>query len=53
VAGRPDIVEEARGAVAEILAAHQPPPMDEAMADHLAALVDRAAGTGARSSSGR
>jgi len=52
-AGRPDIVEEARGAVAEMLAAHRPPPMDEAMADHLAALVDRAAGTGVRATSGR
>ena len=43
-AGRPDIVDEARRAVAETLAAHRPLPMDEATARELAALVDRAAG---------
>ena len=42
-AGRRDIVDDARRAVAETLAAHRPLPMDEATARELAALVDRAA----------
>jgi len=42
-AGRPDIVDEAGRTVADTLAAHQPLPMDEMTARHLAALVDRAA----------
>ena len=42
-AGRPDIVDEAERTVADTLAAHQPLPMDEMTARHLAALVDRAA----------
>ena len=46
-AGRPDIVDEARQRVVDLLAAHEPLPMDEAMARHLATLVDRAAIAGA------
>jgi Trimethylamine:corrinoid methyltransferase len=44
-AGQPDIVGEAERTVADTLAAHQPLPMDEATTRHLAAFVDRAAGT--------
>ena len=51
--GRPDIVDDARHAVAETLAAHRPLPMDEATARELAALVDRATGTGDHATKGR
>jgi len=51
--GRPDIVDDARRAVTETLAAHRPLPMDEATARELAALVDRAAGTGDHATKGR
>jgi len=51
--GRPDVVDQARRAVAETLAAHRPLPLDEATARELAALVDRAAGTGAQATKGR
>ena len=53
-AGRPDIVDDARHAVAETLAAHRPLPMDEATTRELAALVGRAAaGAGAHATKGR
>lgn len=52
-AGRPDIVDDARRAVAETLAAHRPLPMDEATARELATLVDRAAGGGSHATKGR
>jgi trimethylamine--corrinoid protein Co-methyltransferase len=53
-AGRPDIVAEARLAVAETLASHRPLPMDEATAREVAVIVDRAAaGTTAASTKGR
>jgi len=42
-AGRSDVVDDARRAVEETLAAHRPLPMDEATARELAALVERAA----------
>ena len=42
--GRSDIVDDARRAVAETLAAHRPLPLDEAAARELRHLVDRAAG---------
>jgi len=41
-AGRADIVGDARLAVADLLAAHRPPPMDEAVARELATIVARA-----------
>ena len=54
VAGRPDIVDDARRAVADTLAAHRPPPMDEAIVRELATIVDRAsAGAGAHAAGGR
>jgi len=46
-------VDQARRSVAEALAAHRPLPLDEATARELAALVDRAAGTGAHARKGR
>jgi trimethylamine--corrinoid protein Co-methyltransferase len=52
-AGRPDIVDDARRAVAGTLAAHRPEPLDEATARALAALVDRASGSGAHPAKGR
>jgi trimethylamine--corrinoid protein Co-methyltransferase len=56
-AGRPDVVDEARRAVAATLAAHQPQPLDEATARELARIVERAAAvdgaTGARATKGR
>jgi trimethylamine--corrinoid protein Co-methyltransferase len=52
--GRPDIVDDARRAVDETLAAHRPLPLDEATARELRHLVDRAAaGAGARPTKGR
>ena len=42
-AGRPDVVEEARQKVADILATHETPPYDDDVARELAALVARAA----------
>ncbi len=53
VAGRPDIVDDARRAVDETLAAHRPLPMDEAAARELAVLVDRAAGGRGHATKGR
>jgi trimethylamine--corrinoid protein Co-methyltransferase len=41
-AGRPDIVDDARRAVAETLATHRPPPLDEAVARELQRIVMRA-----------
>jgi trimethylamine--corrinoid protein Co-methyltransferase len=41
--GRPDVVDEARLAVAETLAAHRPLPLDESVARELRTIVDRAA----------
>jgi trimethylamine--corrinoid protein Co-methyltransferase len=52
-AGRPDVVDDARRAVEQTLAAHRPLPLDEAPARELAALVDRAAGTAAHATKGR
>jgi trimethylamine--corrinoid protein Co-methyltransferase len=52
--GRPDIVDDARRAVAETLAAHRPLPLDEVAARELRHLVDRAAaGPGAPTTKGR
>ncbi len=52
-AGRPDIVDDARRAVAETLAAHRPLPLDEATERALDALVDRAVGITTHATKGR
>jgi trimethylamine--corrinoid protein Co-methyltransferase len=52
-AGRLDIVDDARRAVAETLADHLPLPMDEATTRELAALVDRASRPGDHATKGR
>jgi trimethylamine--corrinoid protein Co-methyltransferase len=52
-AGRPDVVDDARRAVAELLAAHEPLPMDEATGRALDDLVRRAASDEAARTTGR
>ncbi len=52
-AGRPDAVDDARALATELLATHEPPPMDEATARALADLVERAAAADAAATKGR
>ncbi len=52
-AGRPDMIGDAQRMVGDLLATHEPPPMDEATARALADLVDRAAAADAAATKGR
>lgn len=52
-AGRPDAVDDARALAAELLAAHEALPMDEATERELATLVNRAARAEPRATKGR
>lgn len=51
--GRADVVDEARHEVAQLLATHRPPPLDEATTRALADLVDRAAAADRATTKGR